>query len=150
MRVLTVRQPYAWLIVNGYKNIENRVWRTHHRGSLLIQASARLARNIPAIRAICESRGISLPRDFERRGIVGRANVTDCVTDHSSPWFEGPYGFVLQDATPLPFVPLVGRLGMFDFDCQPMPERRLLQSTFLLNPVRRTRYGRPLRVQFTP
>ena len=29
---LSIRQPWAWLIVNGYKDIENRDWKTHYRG----------------------------------------------------------------------------------------------------------------------
>lgn len=27
MSALTIRQPYAWLIVNGHKDIENRTWK---------------------------------------------------------------------------------------------------------------------------
>lgn len=30
--ILSIRQPWAWLIVNGYKDIENRTWPTHFRG----------------------------------------------------------------------------------------------------------------------
>ena len=33
---IAIRQPWAWLIVNGYKEIENRSWRTRVRGPLLI------------------------------------------------------------------------------------------------------------------
>lgn len=39
MKALSVRQPYAWLIVNGIKDIENRTWRTGYRGPVLIHAS---------------------------------------------------------------------------------------------------------------
>ena len=35
------------------------------------------------------------------------------AAEHASPWFVGPYGFVLTDAKPLPFVPLTGQLGFF-------------------------------------
>ena len=42
MKVIVVRQPWAWLIVHGYKDIENRSWKTRYRGTLLIQASANL------------------------------------------------------------------------------------------------------------
>jgi len=42
VKVIVVRQPWAWLIVNGYKDIENRSWHTRYRGKLLIQASASL------------------------------------------------------------------------------------------------------------
>ncbi len=38
--VLSIRQPYAWAVVHGIKDIENRSWRTHYRGPLLIHASA--------------------------------------------------------------------------------------------------------------
>jgi hypothetical protein len=39
LKALAVRQPWAWLIVNGFKDIENRSRRIHHRGPLLIHAS---------------------------------------------------------------------------------------------------------------
>ena len=51
--------------------------------------------------------------DLPRGGIVGEAEIVDCVTQSDSPWFEGPYGFVLRNAHPLPFRPCRGRLGFF-------------------------------------
>lgn len=36
---LSVRQPWAWLILHAGKDIENRTWRTRYRGPLLIHAS---------------------------------------------------------------------------------------------------------------
>src|SRR5215472_1457845 len=41
MKALSVRQPWAWLIVNGYKPVENRNWLTKFRGRLLIHAGQR-------------------------------------------------------------------------------------------------------------
>lgn len=38
MKVLTVRQPNAWAIARGFKNIENRTRATNHRGPLAIHA----------------------------------------------------------------------------------------------------------------
>lgn len=38
MKALSIRQPWAWLIVNGYKSIENRTWNTRIRGTILIHA----------------------------------------------------------------------------------------------------------------
>jgi hypothetical protein len=40
MKALSIRQPWAWLVVNGWKNIENRERRFSHRGPLLIHAAA--------------------------------------------------------------------------------------------------------------
>jgi hypothetical protein len=39
MKALSVRQPWAWLIVNNYKPYENRTWSTKVRGPILIHAS---------------------------------------------------------------------------------------------------------------
>jgi hypothetical protein len=70
MKVLVVRQPWAWLIVNGHKDIENRSWRTRYRGTLLIQASA----SLPSKGQMEEFRGYSRQRDrrHRRHGAVGR------------------------------------------------------------------------------
>lgn len=38
-KVLSVRQPWAWLLVNGYKTIESRTWSLNYRGRLWIQAA---------------------------------------------------------------------------------------------------------------
>lgn len=39
--VISIRQPCAWLIVHGWKNIENRLWPTRVRGPVLIHAGGR-------------------------------------------------------------------------------------------------------------
>lgn len=39
MKVLSVKQPWAALLVNGIKDIENRTRRTTFRGRILIHAS---------------------------------------------------------------------------------------------------------------
>jgi hypothetical protein len=51
---------------------------------------------------------------IRRGGIVGIVHVIDCVTTHDSPWFTGPWGWVLRDARSLPFCPMRGRLRLFD------------------------------------
>jgi hypothetical protein len=38
-KVLSVKQPWASLIVLGIKDVENRFWHTSHLGRLLIHAS---------------------------------------------------------------------------------------------------------------
>lgn len=39
MKVLSIRQPWAWLIMTGLKDIENRTWNTDFRGRFAIHAS---------------------------------------------------------------------------------------------------------------
>jgi len=116
MKVLSVRQPWAWLIANGHKDIENRDWSTNHRGPVAIHAGKRLDPEMESIRILCGQRGILLPNHFARGGIVGRVILTDCVSAHPSVWFKGEYGFVLAEAQPLDFIELTGRLGFFDYE----------------------------------
>lgn len=118
MKVLTVRQPWAWLITSGPKDIENRSYNTRHRGPILIQASAKRPskREWVACVEFCRERGVELPSIDALRygGIVGSATITDCRTRHDSPWFEGPVGWLLRDRRELTFFPMLGQLGVFD------------------------------------
>ena len=119
MRIaLSIRQPWAWLIVNGHKPVENRDWRTNYRGPVLIHAGKTKDPENYAAMQICELLGIELPPldDLPRGGIVGEATLYDCVTEYDSPWFFGEHGFLLRDARPLPFVPLRGWLNFFNVD----------------------------------
>ena len=72
MKILSVRQPWAWLLFNG-KDIENRTWRTSYRGPLLIHAS--LGKDpedfMPRQREYIESAGIVIPEDLPRGAILG-------------------------------------------------------------------------------
>lgn len=124
MKALSIRQPYAWLIVSGLKDIENRSWRTLHRGPLLIHAAARYSRSDHAYfdNVISRDFGIRLPDfgEMQLGGIVGQVDVTDCVAEHMSRW-KNPesFGFVLANARPLPFLQIRGRLGLFDVSFSP-------------------------------
>ncbi len=116
MKVIVIRQPWAWLIVNGFKDIENRSWATRYRGLLLIQASARRPSNteMDGFRLYAHKRGVKLPEKFDLGGVVGRAWLDDCVSKSRSKWYEGPVGWVLSKPKRLPFIPLKGQLGLFD------------------------------------
>src|SRR2546427_6775937 len=88
LRALSIRQPWAWLVVNGYKDIENRSWRTNHRGSLLIHASSNRS-EFEAIRSEIQKRHrVKIPPEEELNfgGIVGLIEVVDCVKTHPSKW----------------------------------------------------------------
>ena len=120
---LSIRQPWAWLIVNGHKDIENRDWPTVFRGRMLIHAGLTMSRSYyDETVAYLYDEGIlasnvEIPRFevLERGGLVGWAEVVDCVTEHNSRWIqEGSYGFVLRNGRTTPFVPFMGRLGFFN------------------------------------
>jgi ASCH domain-containing protein len=121
MKALTLWQPWAWLVVHGYKDVENRGWMTSYRGPLLIHAGRKVDPEYEAIaeRALREF-GIRIPsREELPQGVIcGEVRVTDCVRAHPSPWFTGPCAFVLADALLLDPIPLRGMPGLYE-----VPER---------------------------
>lgn len=114
MKVLSIRQPWAWLIVQGYKDVENRTWRTEFRGEFLVHAGYIFDEK--GYDRVVEEMEIVLPEKdaFDRGGVIGAAEIIDCVRKYSSPWFFGPYGFILRNPRPLPFVPMKGKPGFFE------------------------------------
>jgi hypothetical protein len=113
--VLSIRQPFAWLVVNGIKDLENRSWRTRHRGPLLIHASANLIDLTEEVCAEYGARGrIRMPEDYEVGGVIGYVEVVDCVRHHDSIWkHRGTWGWVLANARPLRFRPCKGAVSFF-------------------------------------
>lgn len=119
MKVLSIRQPWAWLIVHGYKDVENRTWSTKIRGRFLIhssQSGRQADYDACVLFMALHDLWVPLPSYalLQRGGIVGAATIQDCVTSHSSPWFTGPFGFLLSGPEVLPFRPLKGVLGFFN------------------------------------
>lgn len=124
---LSVRQPWPWCMSipgDTCKDIENRSWRTNVRGTVLIHASSGMTRDeyefclaymheISLIRMF--PAGLVMPEfdKLERGGIVGVVEIIDCVKESESPWFMGPWGFVLRNYQSLPFMPCRGMPGFF-------------------------------------
>ena len=113
MKAISINQPWAWLIVNGYKDIENRSWATKVRGEVLIHASKKIDENF------CYFTwenviGDSIPTNLFTGGIIGKVDIVDCVDKSDSPWFFGKYGFVLKNGKQL-LKPRIckGALGFF-------------------------------------
>jgi len=98
MLCLSVKQPWAALIVQGTKNIENRDWYTDYRGPLLIHAGKTfdphafdwLEQHLSAD----EKRRLPRKDEYQRGGIVGVVRLVDVVTSSESRWFQqGKYGW---------------------------------------------------------
>ena len=119
MKALSIRQPWAWLIANGYKDIENRNWHTRFRGRIYIHAGKRfdndaigwlIDRGLAPIKTV-----IPDIDDIPRGAIIGEVDIVDCVTHSSSPWFVGTYGFVLANVEQYDKpIPCRGKLGFFE------------------------------------
>ena len=120
-KALSVMQPWAWLIVNRHKAIENRDWPTRYRGPIAIHAGRKVDAECDGDLGMCchpvtgDHYDPGIPVEWERGGIVGVADIVDCVEHSDSPWFVGRYGFVLANQRTVPFIPVKGALGFFDW-----------------------------------
>jgi hypothetical protein len=121
LKCLSLRQPYAELVVAGRKTIETRTWKTNFRGKFLIHASKAIDKESCDILNIDCSKltrgmvvGLAFLYDVKRY-----ATKQDFVADKdrhlSSSFSEPKYGFLLKDAKKLnkPIV-LAGHLGFFE------------------------------------
>lgn len=114
MKALSIRQPYAYLILAGIKRIENRGWTTKYRGPLLIHASLRW--HDRSVQSIEVRHGLHIPRELPLGGIVGIVDLIDVVEQSNDPHFEGPFGFLLQNPRHLPFRQMRGFLNLFEVE----------------------------------
>lgn len=119
MKALSLKQPFAELVVSGRKKIELRNWNTKFRGEFLIHAS-----KSPDKKAMKAFGFNSLPLGC----IVGKAKLIEVkhyVNEdaHSkdkelhlanSSW--GNYGFVLAEAQRTKETPCNGKLGFWEFN----------------------------------
>ena len=121
---LSIRQPWAWAIINAGKDIENRDWPTKFRGPVCIHAAKGMTKGEfnsfvdlagSYIRKGLWKEGawLPFPEDLQKGGIVGTAEIVGCVEASDSPWFFGRYGFVLRNVQPVEFIPCKGALGFF-------------------------------------
>ena len=104
MKALSIKQPWANLIVSGQKTIETRVWATNYRGRILIVSS-----KIPKIQ----------PAGF----ILGVADLVDCrpmkKSDEEAAMchlYHNAVAWVLQNVKAIEPFPMRGQLGLFEVE----------------------------------
>lgn len=105
MKALSIKEPWASLIVEGKKTIELRTWSTHYRGPILIHRSGKNG-GIVGVMEILEIIEIKSPEQFRSLRHKHRARDTF--------YQERLYGWVLENAKPLEFIPCKGRLGLWE------------------------------------
>lgn len=72
MKVLTIKEPWASLIINGYKEYEFRSWKTKYRGKILIHAGMSLEKD-------ASERFKEYNLEYYKGAIIGEATITDCI-----------------------------------------------------------------------
>ena len=123
---VSIKQPWATLVVHGLKTIELRNWRPHRTGVIYIHTGAKPEPS--------ELAWAKLPSELAsfaklRRGLVGRVNVTgtkryDAIDEFRADadrhlaadhWFDegGLFGWTLENPEVIPFEPCPGNLRIF-------------------------------------
>lgn len=140
VKVLSIRQPWAWLILNSLKDVENRTWTTDYRGTVYIHAGKSF--DWGAIRWLFET-SVAYPslvgvmwqvlshfgldtsdastntpptRHREELGaLVGKAILCDVTDDSDSVWAEpGCWHWLFRDPEAITPIPMPGRLGLYE------------------------------------
>lgn len=118
---LSIRQPWAWAVVAGFKRIENRSAGSIRSGGMICR---RIAVHAAAGLKQAEydwgawrlgEHGVACPRPeaLVRGAIIGAVDVVDIVSESDSEWFGGQMGLVLENAQMCDPVPSGGALGYF-------------------------------------
>lgn len=119
MKALSLKQPWAELVVSGKKTIEIRKWNTKHRGEFLVHASLNTNKQ-----AEKEHGFQNLPTGC----IIGKAVLLDVKKYQTqkefekdadkhlakSWWHPKAHGFILKNAQRLPIKQLKGQLNFFE------------------------------------
>jgi hypothetical protein len=121
---LSVRQPWAWVIIHAGKDIENRTLGSIRAGGMTCRricihaASGMTEREYRWAVWKLQPHGVAVPRaaDLIRSAIIGVVDVVDIVSSSDSVWFGGPYGLVLKAAKAITPVPAKGKLGYFTWE----------------------------------
>ena len=108
MKVLTVCQPWATLLVAGIKDVENRSWRTDYRGCLGIHAGSHVDHDA------LDAYGHLLDDDLPLEALIGSVTLVDCVKDSSRWSSPGPWHWILTDPEKLARPrPMPGQVGLW-------------------------------------
>ena len=127
MKVLTIKQPFATLIAEGYKEYEFRTWKTKYRGEFLIHAGIGVDK-----KAIEKYKHLNL--EYPSGCIIAKVTLTDCIeiNDESRKMLKEKnnivydhiinhtdwkgYGFKMENIKKINPIPIKGKLSFWVYD----------------------------------
>lgn len=127
MKVITIKQPWATLIAEGYKEYEFRTWKTKYRGDILIHAGKGIDK-----KAMDRFKHLNL--EYPVSQIIAKATITDCIyvdekfaqkcvkkdpiiykgLINKGDW-DG-YGFKIENIEKISPIEVNGKLNLWDYD----------------------------------
>ena len=135
MKALSIKQPWAWLIVNGHKDVENRTWALPRTFAIPQRIYVHAGKSFDwacdpqswASQVAGYAEAMDAMADAARGAIVGEVTIIDqrslcCplgLNDglEESMWYDGYPNFGFQLSEPVAYekpIPYRGRLGFFE------------------------------------
>lgn len=134
MKAITLKQPWAFLVCSGVKNIENRTWKCPEKyigKRVLIHASKTSYRfdnfyDSP----LSNDQLLALPDIIQyptiHSAIIGSVRIVGCTINHPSIWAEKTgggktvYNWILEDAILFdkPILDVKGKLSFLESNCE--------------------------------
>lgn len=131
MKVLTLIQPWATLVILGEKKIETRSWKTHYRGEIAIHAGKKVDKSVfeePYYKDIFKKYNLT-PDNIIRSSIIGTCSIIDVKRTEElvgiisererafGNYCPDRFGWILDDIKPIePIRNVKGMLGFWSFD----------------------------------
>lgn len=131
MKVLSIKEPFASLILNGMKKIETRSWKTNYRGELFIHASkANFSKEVSINNYV---KDLIKDMNMNYGNIICKCNLVDCIymdeefldyikqkpKEYNVGEYKlGRYAWILEDIKPIYPIYAKGQLNIWNFDCE--------------------------------
>lgn len=127
MKVITIKEPWATLIAEGYKEYEFRTWKTKYRGEILIHAGKGVDKE-------AMERFKCLNLNYSPGKIIAKANITDCLlvddkfrtkmikkdklvyNNLTRKMDKNLYGFKLENIEKINPIEANGKLSLWDYN----------------------------------
>ena len=126
MKVLTIRQPWATLIMQGDKEFEFRSWKTNYRGDLLIHSGKVIDKDAMQRLAGYISNDIPIGK------ILGKVTLVDCIKCddnfraryirenndiYAKSIFKGEYAWMMKNMEMFDVpIEVKGKLGLWEYE----------------------------------
>ena len=97
MKAISIKQPWAYLIAAGIKDIENRTWKCPEKyiGERVLIHASKTQYETPMYLltdeqydSIKQEKRIEINNSLEYGCIIGSIEIVDCVVNHNSIWAE--------------------------------------------------------------
>lgn len=118
---ISVRQPWAWAIIHGGKDVENRTKAPEGTSDLIgrricIHAAKGMTQyEYESAAEFMATLGVECPCPdrLYRGGVIGSVRIDHVASEYPSRWFFGPRGIVVREPQSCDPVAASGQLGWF-------------------------------------